>query len=167
MIYREIVKDLFTVNDDCPDDPYCLGQCISSDFAMAGGIALEFNKYFDMKNRLIKKYGSMERFFQKLGPFALPESIDDFYIYNLVTKYYVWNRPSYLDVKTALEDMAKQMTVRGFHKLSIPRIGCGIDGLDWTIMAPIIQDVFKNTNIEIVVCVQQIENTLSENREDT
>lgn len=44
MIYKEEVKDLFTVTED-----YYLAHCISADFGMGKGIVVEFNKRFDMK----------------------------------------------------------------------------------------------------------------------
>ena len=42
MIYKEEVKDLFTVPED-----YYLAHCISADFGMGKGIVVEFNKRFD------------------------------------------------------------------------------------------------------------------------
>ena len=52
MHYQELQKDLFTVSED-----YYLAHCISSDFVMGGGIAVPFNKKFDLKEqfRQIKK----------------------------------------------------------------------------------------------------------------
>ena len=47
MQYREEVRDLFSVSDD-----YYLAHCISADFGMGKGIVVEFNKRFDMKNKL-------------------------------------------------------------------------------------------------------------------
>lgn len=44
MIYQEIKGDLFTA----PEDFYFV-QCISADFACGAGIAMEFNKHFDVK----------------------------------------------------------------------------------------------------------------------
>lgn len=36
-------------------------------------------------------------------------------------------------------------------KLAIPRIGCGLDGLVWQKVKDLLQEVFKNTPIEIIV----------------
>ena len=47
MIYKEEYRDLFTVPED-----YYLAHCISADFGMGKGIVVEFNKQFDMKNKL-------------------------------------------------------------------------------------------------------------------
>ena len=47
MIYREEYRDLFSVSNE-----YYLAHCISADFGMGKGIALLFNKHYDMKNTL-------------------------------------------------------------------------------------------------------------------
>ncbi len=47
MNYIEKIQDLFSVPED-----YYLVHCISADFALGKGIALEFKKRFDMKNLL-------------------------------------------------------------------------------------------------------------------
>lgn len=51
MTYREEVRDLFSVPED-----YYLAHCISADFGMGKGIVVEFNKRFDMKSKLQRKY---------------------------------------------------------------------------------------------------------------
>ena len=47
MTYKEEKRDLFSVSDD-----YYLAHCISADFALGKGIAVEFNKRFDMRQKL-------------------------------------------------------------------------------------------------------------------
>lgn len=37
-------------------------------------------------------------------------------------------------------------------KLAMPKIGCGIDRLDWDKVQEIIKDVFRNTDVEILIC---------------
>lgn len=51
MEYKEEKKDLFDVSDD-----YFLAHCISADFGMGKGIAVEFNKRFNLKNELMREY---------------------------------------------------------------------------------------------------------------
>lgn len=43
MDYKEVKMNLFSINKTA-DTPYCLAHCISADFAMAGGIAVDFVK---------------------------------------------------------------------------------------------------------------------------
>ena len=47
----------------------------------------------------------------------------------------------------------KYMLSMGYTKLAIPKIGCGIDGLDWRIVSDMIQEVFEDTKIEVLVCI--------------
>ena len=47
MTYKEENRDLFSVTED-----YYFVHCISADFALGKGIALQFKKSFDMKNKL-------------------------------------------------------------------------------------------------------------------
>ena len=165
MTYYEVAKDLFTVNDYCFNNPYCLAHCISADFAMAGGIALGFNEHFNMRNRLIKKYVDKTKDFKKLGPVMIPEKCftekephQAFLVYNLITKCYVWDRPTYNTLRVTLVDMKNHMQDLGLTRLASPKIGCGIDGLDWETVKAMIQEVFQNTNIEVLVCIPEERN---------
>lgn len=47
MTFTEKNMDLFSVPND-----YYLAHCISADFALGAGIAVEFNKRFDMRRKL-------------------------------------------------------------------------------------------------------------------
>lgn len=159
MVYAEIVKDLFSVNLENSDNPYCLAHCISADFAMAGGIVLGFNERFNMKMRLITKYKDRTEHFRNFGAFILPEKCftevsphNAFFVYNLITKRFVTDRPTYKSLEKTLLDMKNHMVSLGLTRLAIPTLGCGIDGLDWDEVRRIIHKVFENTHIEILVC---------------
>lgn len=142
MVYKEEVRDLFTVPQG-----YILAHCISADFNLGGGIAKQFCEHYDMRNRLFADYGSD---FDGVG---LALQIDN--VYNLVTKRYVHNSPTYENLATALEDMKSSMICEGQKKIAMPKIGCGLDGLDWGIVKAIIKDVFEDTDIEILICVRE------------
>jgi O-acetyl-ADP-ribose deacetylase (regulator of RNase III) len=45
-------------------------------------------------------------------------------------------------------------TQSGITKIAMPIIGCGLDRLQWDRVSEIIKEVFKNTDIEILVCKQ-------------
>lgn len=158
MKYSEEYRDLFSVNSTVTSEPYNLAHCISADFGMYGGIVVEFNKRFNMKQRLIQKYTSKEQEFLTNGPMCLPEScVDEFgnsiMVFNLVTKPTVYEFPTYKSLEQSLYSMKELIKVYGGRtKLAIPTLGCGIDGLDWEIVKTIIQLVFEDTDIEILVC---------------
>lgn len=142
MVYKEEVRDLFTVPQG-----YMLAHCISADFNLGGGIAKQFCEHYDMRNRLFADYRPD---FDVVG---LALQIDN--VYNLVTKRYVHNSPTYENLTMALEDMKNNMVYNGRKKLAMPRIGCGLDGLNWKIVCSIIKDIFGDTNIEILVCMRE------------
>lgn len=142
MIYNEIKQDLFL-------NPPPYAHCISSDFGMGAGIVIEFNKRFNMKNELLEAYpnGWVDDFSK--GYIGVIKHLD---VYNLVTKEKYWNKPTYESLKKSLICMRDKMVIDGDSKISMPKIGCGIDRLNWDKVREIIKDVFKDTNIEICVC---------------
>lgn len=129
-----------------PDDYYFV-QCISADFGMGAGIAVEFNKRFDVKNRMLNSHTKDHWFNQGycLDTPGVP-------VLNLVTKQYYWHKPDYVSMASALESL-KELTKRySIKKLAMPKIGCGIDGLQWEHVSETIIRTFKDTDIEILVC---------------
>lgn len=153
MKYSVIKMDLFKMPED-----YVLGHCISSDFCLGGGIAVEFVKRFDARERLKTWYSKYN--FKVIGPSTLLIHREgEPMIANIVSKEVVWDKPTYDDFTTAVESFRdKVLQLRGTsldrfsHKIAIPKIGCGIDGLDWLKVEDIIKDIFKDTDLEIVVC---------------
>lgn len=156
MKFKEEQRDLFSVNTETTEVPYCLAHCISADFGMFGGIVVEFNRRWDMKNRLIQKYGNQEQQFSIAEAAVFPEIVHHngvlTTVYNLVTKPTVSDKPTYRSLKSAIELMRDHMIPMGYTKLAIPLLGCGIDGLEWDKVKDIIQEVFEDTNVEILVC---------------
>lgn len=146
MKYEEIVQDLFSV-----DDSYYLAHCISADFAMGKGIVLEFNKRFDMKNRLKTMYPNYLESWQNGNKY---DCILVNRVFNLITKEKYFNKPTYKSMRGSLEIMKNLCIKNNIHKLAMPIIGCGLDRLKWEKVSEIIQGVFSDIDIEIIVCKQ-------------
>lgn len=144
MIYKEEVRDLFSVSED-----YYLAHCISADFGMGKGIVVEFNKRFDIKNKLQTKYPNFVNDYHhyKYGGMALIEGR----VINLITKERYWEKPTYETLRNAL-NTAKIRLPLECKKIAMPVIGCGLDRLEWSKVSDIIKDVFSDTDIEILVC---------------
>lgn len=47
--------------------------------------------------------------------------------------------------------MKKHMLDNGITKLAMPRIGCGLDRLEWSIVSLILEDIFKDTTCDVIV----------------
>lgn len=164
MTFTEQQGDLFSVNDNHQPNSYCLAHCISADLAMCGGIAVGFNHHFDMRDKLKERYAyyNLVRDFQRSGAMVLPVDVKEDWltgqlvnttVYNLVTKAYVYDKPTYDSITAAIQRLKNCMVRDGKTKLAIPKLGCGIDGLDWERVKTIIQSTFADTHINIVVRV--------------
>lgn len=144
MVLKEIYKDIFTVPRE-----YCLAHCISSDYALGAGIAKVFDTKYDMRFKLHRDFTIPEvDKFVYVGKALLVENV-----FNLVTKKRFFNKPSYDMLQQTLIDMKQQLVSLSIAKLAMPRIGCGLDGLNWNNVKSIIEDVFGDTNIEILICI--------------
>ena len=149
--------DLFAINNENTHS-YILAQCISSDFGMKAGIVVMFNKFYDMKNVLISKFnGNLSEIWDNKG-YVLAEKVfgDDpsdstRMVYNLVTKQFVSESPTYETLKQSLLAAKAEMMKTNQTRIAFPLIGCGIDGLVWSKVYKIIQDVFQDTNFDIQV----------------
>lgn len=146
MIYKEEIRDLFSVPEE-----YWLCHCISSDFGMGKGIVVLFNEKFDMKNKLKSKCGDWTRCWDNSEE-CRGDCILEGRVFNLITKRNYWQKPTYDTMMQALEHMKILCINNNVEKLAMPTIGAGLDRLEWSKVSKMIQEVFKDTNIEILVC---------------
>lgn len=148
MTYKEEKRDLFMVGDD-----YYLAHCISADFKLGAGIAVEFVKRFDMRDKLFKLFPNgyeVELKHYKINA----DSILVDRVINLVTKMKYYQKPTYETMKTALSMMKLICTANNIKKVAMPKIGCGLDRLNWDKVSALIHEIFNDTDIEILVCIQ-------------
>lgn len=140
MEYKLIQDDVFN-HKDC-----YYAHCISRDYALGAGIAVEFDKRYDMRNRLLK--------LAEEKPETLDEKcIEVENVFNLITKEKYWEKPSYNSLEESLLEMKEKLSKnKNKKKLVIPKIGCGLDRLSWDKVEPMVQELFKDLDIEIVVC---------------
>ncbi|WP_342436735.1 macro domain-containing protein [Paenibacillus sp. FSL L8-0436] len=138
MKYNEIYRDLFEVGND-----YFLAHCISSDAKMGAGIAVQFKKRFGLGN--LQKEA-------KQTPLKIGSCVIVGRVLNLVTKKVYWGKPTYETFTNSIEDMKRVAMDNGINKIAMPQIGAGLDRLSWSKNREIIQQVFKDIDIEILVC---------------
>lgn len=145
MIFKQIKQDLFLVNKN-----YYLVHCISADFALGAGIAKEFNRRFNTKQKLFITYPNFLKQYHNnnLSGYCLPTEN----ILNLVTKERYYQKPSYASLTAALYYLHDFCIKNNIKKIAMPKIGCGLDKLNWEQVKNIIISIFKNTDIEILVC---------------
>lgn len=142
MAITEVKGDLFLMEGE--DFKYV--HCISADFSLSQGIAKTFDRKFGVRNELIKTYGG------KLGFYTIvPDCLLTGKVFNLVTKKFKYNKPTYDTIEMSLIKLREQCKELGVKKLVMPKIGCGLDKMDWKSVKKKIHKTFRSTDIEIIV----------------
>uniref|UniRef100_A0A3P9NC58 O-acyl-ADP-ribose deacylase 1 n=1 Tax=Poecilia reticulata TaxID=8081 RepID=A0A3P9NC58_POERE len=135
---KYVTGDLFS----CPRDE-SLAHCISEDIRMGAGIAVMFRKRFGEVSTLKEQ--------KKVPGQCAVLTSDRRFIYYLITKQKASQKPTYDSLRGSLEDMKSHCLQNGVKRISIPRIGCGLDRLQWSKVSQILEQVFKETDITITV----------------
>ena len=73
------------------------------------------------------------------------------YIYNLVTKDKYSDKPDQETLATTLESMQSHATMHGVSTIAIPKIGCGLDQMNWQDVVKFLRDIFAYSDVQIVV----------------
>lgn len=147
MTYTEIKGDLFDLYGKA-----FLAHCISADFALGKGIAKEFDRRYDVRRKLMQyqpNYMTYYKINNIKGDVIFVGSIA-----NLITKQYYWHKPTYESLGEALGKLADICRSNNLETVAMPLIGCGLDKLSWSKVSPMIQDIFSNTNTNIIVVKQ-------------
>lgn len=146
MNFYELKMDLFKFYEK--NKYYVFVQCISSDFEMGAGISVQFNKHFNCKNIVKQNYIP---YWEKKGT-CLPLLNFNIPVINLITKQYYFNKPTYKSLRESLLELKQIVLDKGIKYIAMPKIGCGIDKLDWDKVKKIILETFNEVEIEIVIC---------------
>lgn len=136
-------------------------HCIAADFGMSGGIAAQFVKRMNMRALLHEVMADQgrktaenpyDKGYGKTYVGIMGEAIRAAHVYNLITKRWTYEKPTYTDFITALESLRDNMVKAGENLLVIPKLGCGIDGMEWPAVNRLIKYTFGATNIHVIVC---------------
>ena len=136
-IINEIHGDLFN------GPKSSLAHCVASDLKMGAGIAVLFKKKFKGLDKLKEQV-------PKVGSICVLER-NSSYIYYLITKKYTKDYPTLDTIKSSLTEMRNHAVKHDIKSISMPRIGSGLDKLDWNDVKNIIIEVFTDTDIVINV----------------
>jgi len=138
MIYEEIKKDIFTMDKN----KWYFGHCIASDFGMGAGIAVQFQKKFNLRNKLSNSTEDSSP-----GSCILINNV-----FNLITKKRSSGKPTYKTLESSLLNMRNLIVNDNIQFVAMPQIGCGLDRLSWPVVRKYITNVFDDVDVFITIC---------------
>lgn len=133
-------QDLFALPKE-----YALAHCVTKDLESSRGIATVFRKKFGGVQSLKLQEPAVGR--------ALHHQSQGQHLFYLVTKDQPQQESNYQALWESLIHLRSHLQFLGVKKLGIPKLGCGYDGLDWRIVRPMLEKIFRSTKIRITVCV--------------
>ncbi|XP_049766803.1 GATA zinc finger domain-containing protein 14-like isoform X3 [Schistocerca cancellata] len=137
-VVTEIYGDLFNAPAD-----YSLAHCVAEDMRMGSGIAVTFRQMFRRVEELLDQR-------KRQGQVAVLE-LDGRFIYYLVTKPESNGKPTMETLERSLVAMRQHVIENNVKNLAMPRIGCGLDRLEWRRVKPLIESIFTGTGAQITV----------------
>jgi O-acetyl-ADP-ribose deacetylase (regulator of RNase III) len=112
---------------------------------MGKGIALQFKKaYPENFDAYHKACNAGEVQPGRMFVFDLHSMLNPKYVVNFPTKR-DWRADSrYEDIESGLQALVAEVRRRGIRSLAMPPLGCGLGGLDWNRVRPMIERAFAN-----------------------
>jgi len=120
---------------------------------MGRGIALQFKRAYPQN---FKEYSAACKY-KEVNPgqmfiVKVSDLINPKYIVNFPTKRH-WKGPSRIeDIEAGLEALAIEIKRLGISSIAIPPLGCGLGGLDWSVVKPKIEIALGDIdNLKVVI----------------
>lgn len=133
--------DLFESKDEA------YAHCVAQDFHMGRGIAVRFKQLF----------GSQFFLFSQGTPVGGVSRLETNYqgrkllVYYLVTKRLSRDKPLWSEFRSSVEQLKEQCIRDGIKSLSIPKIGCGLDRLNFSQVVDCINETFDGSGIRVTM----------------
>ena len=133
---KELWGDLFAMDTS-------LAHCCSRDLQMTAGIADDFRRRFGGQEELRQQN-------KAIGDVAYIPSPTSGFLFYLITKdKYYYKSIDINNVRLSLLALKKLCLSLGVGEVSMPRISCGLDGLSWEDVLPMIRDVFRDCSVRV------------------
>ena len=81
----------------------------------------------------------------------LLDSAGQRYNYNLVTKERFCDKPNLSTLSKTLEAMKIHADTNGVSTIAIPKLGCGIDQMNWQEVVKLLQNIFAYADVQVLV----------------
>ena len=145
MIIREEKINILNVPDG-----YMLVSDFSADMKYKNGVSKVLNEAFNIEDNLNDSLiiidGDLE------DPLDLGQIYEIGNLYMLIVKSNYYDTPDHSYLMESLEELRKQCEFYHIKKLAMPKICTGNKGFEWDDVRQIIEFVFNDSDIEILVC---------------
>jgi O-acetyl-ADP-ribose deacetylase (regulator of RNase III) len=152
-MYREVEGDLF----DPAWDFDAIGHGVNLDGVMGSGIAPFFRKKSEAMYQVYRDTclkGEMLPGDVMAWEFA--ENARPRWVYNMATQVKQGPNASYVLIALAAHNVWTHAIENDVRKIGLPRIGCGIGGLEWERVTYILESTFgPSENIEVVAVTKK------------
>ncbi len=134
----------FKAGDILQADVEALVNTVNCVGIMGRGIALQFRKEFPENYEVYR--AACRR--QELRPgamlvFNLNRLQSPRYIINFPTKRHWKGKSRIEDIRVGLDALVDEVRRRGIASVAVPPLGCGLGGLDWSQVKPLVQRAFR------------------------
>jgi len=130
------------VHGDLFESKDSLVHCVSKDLAMGRGIAVGFKQRFG--------YGDLKK--QNLNVGDVGVLLDgNRSIFYLITKEKYYEKPKYAALQQCLVKLKQLCVSKNINVISMPKIGCGLDKLEWSKVEKIIIKCLDSIKVNVYV----------------
>ena len=152
MNYQEINFDITAVDKRA----YLVAHCIAADLSWGSGIApVIIRNMYDAEKQCRYKCSTNPDGYVgdlKKGD-IMPVDTPNGTFVNLITKTHSWDKPTYADLTMSLEKLKDYLVNTGRKVIVMPKIGCGLDRLEWSVVRRIIMGIFSETDIAVWIAI--------------
>ncbi len=133
-----------TQGDILKADVEALVNTVNCIGVMGRGIALQFSKAFPENSKVYKSACDKKQLHPgmmlvcELNRFENPR-----YVINFPTKRHWKGKSRIEDIESGLKALIEEVRKRNIHSIAIPPLGCGLGGLNWEQVRPLIENAFE------------------------
>ena len=142
----EILQKVYGSKNSILEQLKSIGHCISADAQKSKGFAQFLSERVPRLKRSCRRATLLK---DKVSRFW--DSSSRRYIYNLVTKEKYLDKRDLQTLATTLQSMQSHATMHGVSAIAMPKIGCGLDQMNWQDVVKLLRDIFAYSEIQIVV----------------
>ena len=141
---RSPATNLLEKEGNLLDSDESIAHCVSADFKMAAGVARKIKQQFPMRkttSNSVRQKALWPQIIEKPQRF----------LYHMITKTRYFHKPTYTALGASLLALKSHAETNNVTRFSMPRVGCGLDQLDWQKVRDMIQDVFHGSTVQVSV----------------